>query len=116
MIKKILFIAIILISFSKVTFSQTNAEMRSDAAIEYEKADKELNLVYTQLSSSLDLNQKQLLIESERAWIKYRDLECKFQAVGYTGGSMYPLIFSSCMTDLTKKRTQELKESLSQGD
>jgi uncharacterized protein YecT (DUF1311 family) len=57
-----------------------------------------------------------LLIESERAWIKYRDLECKFQAVGYTGGSMYPLIFSSCMTDLTKKRTQELKESLSQGD
>ena len=41
MIKKILFIAIILISFSKVTFSQTNAEMRSDAAIEYEKADKE---------------------------------------------------------------------------
>ena len=60
-------------------------------------ADAELNRVYgLYLKQELTPSQKHALVNSELAWIAYRDSACKVE-----GGS--------CLTILTKERTAELK-------
>ncbi len=93
-------------------FSQTQSEMNQSASVEYQKADKELNRVYGLLTKKIDATQKSALIEAEKAWLKYRDLHCKFECMDNEGGSMYPMLYSGCMTELTNKRTLELKTIL----
>ena len=110
--KKILISFALTICYSCISFTQTQTEMNVSAAAEYSKADKELNLLYSQLIKTLDPTQKAALIESEKAWLKYRDSHCKFASMGYQGGSMYAMIYNGCLTDLTEKRTIELQEVL----
>jgi uncharacterized protein YecT (DUF1311 family) len=110
--KKIILTFFILISCTSLTFSQTQLELNMQSSKEYKQDDNELNKVYKQVVSVINPSEKQTLIASQKAWITDRDLECKFQAMGNTGDSMYPMVYSSCMTDMTKKRTQELKITL----
>lgn len=107
--KKIIITLLLLTSFATISFSQTQTEMNQATSAEYKKADKELNLVYGQLVKKMDATQKAGLIEVEKAWIKYRDLQCKFAAQKYEGGSIYSSIFDSAMTTMTKQRVEELK-------
>ena len=100
----------ILVAFSAATFSQTQAEMTMQFSEEYNKADKELNQIYGQLVKKIDPQEKQALVATEKAWIAYRDLQCKFECMSYGRGSMYSMQYSACMTSMTKKRTSELKE------
>lgn len=60
----------------------------------------------------LDKNEKPLLIQAEKDWVKFRDSQCKFDASQYEGGSIQPLIHSNCLEDLTKKRIAEIKGSI----
>lgn len=55
---------------------------------------------------------KKLLIEAQRSWIAFRDAECKFSSAGVEGGSVYPLIYSTCVTELTKARVETFKNYL----
>lgn len=50
------------------------------------------------------------LLEAQRAWLTYRDAHCR--ADGYTarGGSLEPLLVSTCKTALTLARTAQLQE------
>ncbi len=50
------------------------------------------------------------LLEAQRAWINFRDSHCEAEADRYRGGSIWPLIYSSCKTKLTFERTQQLTE------
>ncbi|MCC6926501.1 MAG: DUF1311 domain-containing protein [Novosphingobium sp.] len=50
------------------------------------------------------------LLAAQRAWIAYRDAHCLALADQYRGGSIRPLIKNTCMTDLTKTRTAQLRE------
>ncbi|MHB0951799.1 MAG: lysozyme inhibitor LprI family protein [Allorhizobium sp.] len=52
---------------------------------------------------------EQSLLKSQRAWIQYRDGQCETEEAGVQGGSMAPMVYSSCLADLTRKRTEELK-------
>lgn len=90
------------------------ATMNQCAGQEYKTADKELNAVYQQITARLKDNAegKKLLVNAQRAWIGFRDAECNFSASGVTGGSVYPLIYSNCMTSVTKVRTEALKQYL----
>ncbi|WJK08170.1 lysozyme inhibitor LprI family protein [Pseudomonas fluorescens] len=90
------------------------ATMNQCAAQENKAADKELNTVYQQITARLKDNPdgKKLLVSAQRAWIGFRDAECKFSASGVKGGSMYPMIHSSCITRVTKDRTEALKQYL----
>ena len=56
--------------------------------------------------------EKAALIEAQTAWIKYRDSHCKFDCMGYKGGSIYPLMYSDCLTALTEMRTKQLNATL----
>ncbi|WP_065260686.1 lysozyme inhibitor LprI family protein [Pseudomonas bananamidigenes] len=88
--------------------------MNQCAGQEYKAADKELNAVYQQITTRLKGNaeSKKLLVSAQRAWIGFRDAECTFSASGVAGGSVYPLIYSNCLTSVTKVRTEALKQYL----
>ncbi|MFJ2713921.1 lysozyme inhibitor LprI family protein [Pseudomonas sp. NPDC087346] len=90
------------------------ATMNQCAGQDFKAADKELNKVYQQISGRLKDNAdaKKLLVSAQRAWIGFRDAECKFSASGVSGGSVYPLIYSNCLTGVTKVRVDALKEYL----
>ena len=78
----------------------TQMEMNSCAASDYSRADEELNTVWRKLPKSKEL------LASQRAWIAYRDAECSFRKAQFEGGSIAPLIYSSCLSELTKQRTK----------
>lgn len=86
--------------------------MNATASANYKKSDVHLNKVYKQLMAILDKNEKPLLIQAEKDWIKYRDSHCKFEASEYEGGSMQPLIYYICIEKLTKQRIAEIKTSI----
>lgn len=109
---KYFFVLFVLLFLTNDTHAQTQAEMNQTAAQGYYKADAELNKVYKVLMSKLDEKGKSLLIKAENDWIKYRDSHCKFEASFYEGGSMQPMIYSSCLESVTKDRIKELKEAL----
>ena len=90
------------------------ATMNQCAGQEFKAADKELNAVYQQITGRLKDNpdSKKLLVGAQRSWIAFRDAECKFSASGVEGGSVYPLIYSNCVTELTKARVETLKNYL----
>jgi len=80
--------------------------LASQAGRMFNEADKELNVAYQQaLSGITDAKQKELFVESQRAWVKYRDANVAFFAARYPyskGGLFFNL-------DLTRKRTDYLK-------
>jgi uncharacterized protein YecT (DUF1311 family) len=114
--RKYYFIVLITLCFSNNSFAQTQLEMNKTADAKYKKADAELNKVYKQLISILDQNEKQLLIQAEKDWVKFRDSSCKFDASQYEGGSIKPLIYSTCLEELTRKRISEIKASIKERD
>lgn len=90
------------------------ATMNQCAGQDFKAADKELNTVYQQITKRLKDNPdgKKLLVSAQRAWVGFRDTECKFSASGVAGGSVYPLIYSNCLSSVTKVRVEALKEYL----
>lgn len=94
---------------------QTQVEINRCASLFAKVADQKLNQVYQKLRSKLKgSQQEQLLIDSEQAWIKFRDTNCVFEQSRYQGGSIAPSIYSSCMEQMTNQRTEELEGYLEQ--
>ena len=90
---------------------QSQQGMNRCAGDAYERADKALNAQWRQVLAQYDdPGAKKLLLESQRAWLKYRDAQCEAAAYDNRGGSIWPLINSGCLASLTRQRTQELKE------
>ena len=80
---------------------------------DYRAADKKLNDVYSKVMTALDdAGYRAKLKTAQRAWIQYRDTECTFEVAENEGGSIYPLVYSGCLTRLTGARTKELQTYL----
>ena len=107
-------IFIISLSFSLVSFSQTQMEMNQDAHLAYQKADKELNRVYEAILT--EYKSEPLFIErlkvAQRLWINFRDaeLDMRFPKTdkGYHYGSVYPMCVSLILKEMTEERTKKL--------
>ena len=84
------------------------------AGQEFKAADAALNATYGRIVARLadETDARQLLTKAQRAWVAFRDAECKFSAAGAQGGSIYPMIASACQIDLTKARTESLRRYL----
>jgi len=114
------FLALAPVLFTSMAFAvdcdnaTDQATMNQCAAQQNAAADKELNALYQQITTRLkaEPERKKLLVGAQRAWVAFRDAECKFSASGVEGGSVYPLIYSSCTTDLTKARVQTFRNYL----
>ena len=98
----------------------TQMAMNVCAGREYQAADRELNAVWkkaSQRAKSVDKDvgdgtQHRELLAAQRAWLTFRDAQCSFEANQYRGGSIMPLIRSTCLTALTEARTKQLREYL----
>lgn len=88
---------------------ETQMAMNICAARDYEREDARLNKNYRDLMAKLELARRDSLRETQRAWIAYRDLHCDFQAAPNEGGSIYSLVRSSCLADMTRQRNKDLK-------
>jgi uncharacterized protein YecT (DUF1311 family) len=90
---------------------QTTVEMRECAGKEYKRADAELNAAYKKLMATLsDRGHQAALKAAQQSWLKYRDANCEFEAFLNRGGTIYPVIYTSCLTTMTGARTKELRE------
>lgn len=98
---------------------QTQMEMTQCAGEDYDKADKDLNVEYQKLRKLLgerdkvaDENGKgavDALVAAQRAWVAYRDVNCELAGFQARGGSMEPQLVASCLAQMSRDRTQELK-------
>ena len=84
---------------------ETQLEMNECAGQEFEVADKRLNDAYRKLERSPEL------VAAEKAWIAFRDAECKYQAKPYEGGSIQPTIYAGCLQSLTEDRIKQLEQA-----
>lgn len=96
--------------------AQTQHELNMQAQHSSEAADKLLNTTYNQLMKKLDATAKKKLVAAELAWIKFRDLQAASESDWYRGGSMAPMIYSSCVERLTRERIKDLKLALEAHD
>ena len=80
--------------------------------IEHVKQDATLNANYRMLASKLTAPRRQQLLEAQRAWIRFRDLNCSFYA-DPDGGSAARVAASDCLLTVTAQRAQELSRLMS---
>ena len=100
----------------------TQTDMTLCAGRDYKAADAALNaqwkITYAKmkawdaegLSNDGRPGHAPVLLDGQRAWLKYRDAHCVSEGYYARGGSMEPMLVSRCLAELTKKRTEQLRE------
>ncbi len=112
MVKKIIIVTAIFFK-AQCGVGQTQAEMNMQAKAAYLKADAAMGVVYKQIQKILSTaTEKKLLLDAQRAWIKFKETHCKSVAEGSAGGSIQPLIYFNCLEQLTQQRTVQLNNYL----
>ena len=93
----------------------TQADMNVCYDNQFKQADKALNSAYGALVSKLksDAQAVALLRTTQRAWLGFRDSECKLESYGSSGGSIQPTVESMCLTTVTRERTRVLQKQVS---
>jgi uncharacterized protein YecT (DUF1311 family) len=102
------------------SFGQTQSEMNRDAANDYHKAQRELDSVYNKILKEYkkDTTFIKYLKKAQRLWVQLRqaEMEAKYpdrpDNEGIYYGSVLPMCWALYMTELTKERTEKLKEWL----
>lgn len=75
---------------------------------ELEKTNAKLNKTYSRLMNAL--KNPEPLKNAQRAWIKFRDLQCEFEVPSTSEGSIVPYSRNSCLINLTVKRILDLEQ------
>ena len=78
------------------------------ADMEYRHYDRLLNRNYRLLMRALPPREQARLREAQRAWIRFRDLECDFEGYEMRGGTGEPLLVLGCKAELSKERAAAL--------
>ena len=104
--------------------AETQAAMNRCAFQAYERADTDLNDVWSDVRRTMQDRDRRSdyddgepgswpsLLAAQRAWIAYRDAHCRLASYDARGGSLQPLLRSTCMTRLTEARTAQLRSLL----
>jgi uncharacterized protein YecT (DUF1311 family) len=92
--------------------AQSQTELNRQSYEDYQKADKRLNATYTALMAKISDAGKARLREAQVSWLRFRDQECIFEAMGTEGGSVHPLIVNECLGRLTLARVKDLERQL----
>jgi uncharacterized protein YecT (DUF1311 family) len=100
---------------------RSQAEMNRCSAIEYTSTDTAMTrqwrttYAYMKGRDAADRSRgggfgyAAALLDSQRAWIQFRDRECAIEGGQYAGGSIQPMTQARCKTRLTRERTTQLK-------
>ncbi len=86
----------------------TNPEIIKCSQETFKKIDETLNEQYRHLIENLDEKQKNNLIQTQRAWIKFKEKYCDdaYESVNY--GNEASIDRLSCLTQITSTRLSEL--------
>jgi uncharacterized protein YecT (DUF1311 family) len=84
------------------------SEMIDCMSVETARQDTRLNENYKRLMSKVSAKRKKTLLEAQRAWIKFRDLNCEFY-YDPDGGTAARLAGNDCFLQATADRAKELK-------
>lgn len=90
---------------------ETTVEMIECASQDLKGADGVLNETYRARMNDADELGRDLLRTAQRAWIKFRDAECDHERDSARGGTLAPVLQISCLTHLTKRRTNDLRSA-----
>ncbi|SMH57915.1 Uncharacterized conserved protein YecT, DUF1311 family [Azospirillum lipoferum] len=83
------------------------AEMHGCIGAEHEKQDKRLNAAYKAAMKTVEGKRAQDFKEVQRAWLKFRDLNCGFAGGGE--GTIAGILGASCVLNMTAERADELQ-------
>lgn len=86
----------------------------------FDRADRELNVAWKESIAALEREDRTLddhrepradiARTAQRAWLAFRDAQCAADADSEArGGTLYPLVYIGCRTDMTRARTQQLR-------
>lgn len=50
------------------------------------------------------------LLASQRAWLKFRKVECRIEGYANRGGTLQPMTESDCYTEVTHSRSRQLRD------
>lgn len=95
--------------------AQTQADMNRCAGQDYARADGAMNrqwkttYAYMKNRDARGGSFAAQLLDSQRAWLKYRDAQCIIAGAEFEGGSLQPMAVAQCRARLTDLRTKELQ-------
>jgi len=101
--------------------AQTQAQMNAQAGTEWKAADAVMTAQWTRTYAYMKGRDAQnrsrgggfgyaaATLESQRAWIAFRDKQCAIEGGQFAGGSMQGMARAQCLTRLTRERTNQLK-------
>ncbi len=88
-----------------------NAQYRATMAVAAkDDGGRAADLAKGAASPDRDATYQAALLASQRAWLAYRNAQCKVAGFEYRGGSAQDMAEAQCMTALTKARTAELRQ------
>ena len=97
------------------------AAPQTAAATSYQTADAALNAQYRRTLAQAQRRDRggrpgdrgpsyaAALTAAQRAWIGFRDAECRVEGYQYRGGSAEAMVHRDCLIRLTRQRTGELR-------
>jgi len=106
---------------------QSQFEMTYCAGVDYDNADADLNAIWPDIVAAAKSNDEyvaemardrgvpttlEALRSAQRAWIKFRDAQCEYEAYEVFGGTMQPMVGSMCLARLTRERIEVLAYAL----
>jgi uncharacterized protein YecT (DUF1311 family) len=100
--------------------ANNTVQMNECMAKQAKAADAKLNDTYRQVlasfkgaddpaSQSYPASTRAALIDAQRAWVRYRDADCKAVYNQWKGGTIRDVMQLGCMKDRTERRTNELE-------
>lgn len=89
--------------------AQTQAQLNATAAQNLRRADQALNTQYTATTGRLSTPSRTLLRDAQRAWITFRDQQCRYESSAVRGGSAFAMVQSDCLARMTVDRTRDLR-------
>lgn len=94
--------------------AQDQATLNECADREYKKADAELNAAFEEIERRLEGQEdtKARFVEAQRAWITFRDAECRFANTNSESGTIFPMLQAACLSAQTQARVEQLKTYL----
>ena len=104
--------------------SQAQAQMTRSAGSSYAQADAAMTAQWKRTYAYMKRRDAQdtsrgggfgfagSLLESQRAWLKFRDTQRVIEGGQYAGGSAQGMTVAACRTGLTKARTAQLKSMM----
>lgn len=67
------------------------------------------SLIYDEVYRQIPEARQSQLKAIEQTWTSYRDTHCRELSAPFKGGSIYPLIYSSCLANVTNDRIADLQ-------